>query len=386
MQKTDVEILKILRDEHIDLENMVLGSLTSFKAIRKRMGLLSTRQQKQTLETIREVMVDLRSNIHWLTGMKVSRTLIVVYFRIWEPELVRQRRAGRLKRRRFWAAGPNDLLAVDQHDKWKRLDLHFTLWIEIWWTNSNPKLILSYYLVWSKILDVDASEEECKARNYLVSAASTFYPGFEDILTLESTTACTTQISSSCLCFSLDFYPFPATELNAWKDLVNNTKKRADRNKVLPHGVQMISIFSCTLGCLDFKIKVEQEAIDHVRRTLAPPDDPVFQLVPETLWKSAKFIFKPWRPNNADDAVPPAGRELYGGIENPGPDGIITWVVLTMVLELTPHTKQTWTGLMQETMSSRLGRLFLRKIIVFEQTEDERHKRQCTATVPARDA
>jgi hypothetical protein len=24
---------------------------------------------------------------------------------------------------------------------------------------------------------------------------------------------------------------------------------------------------------------------------------------------------------NADDAVPPVGRELYGGIENPGPDG-----------------------------------------------------------------
>jgi len=64
--------------------------------------------------------------------------------------------AGWLKRRRFWAAGVNDILAVDQHDKWKRfgLSLHKGIdpfpgvihWIKVWWTNSNPKLILSYYL------------------------------------------------------------------------------------------------------------------------------------------------------------------------------------------------------------------------------------------------
>ena len=79
-----------------------------------------------------------------------------MYFRIYEPELVRERKEGRLKRRRFWAAGVNDMLAVDQHDKWKRfgLALHTGIdpfpgrihWIKVWWTNSNPKLILSYYL------------------------------------------------------------------------------------------------------------------------------------------------------------------------------------------------------------------------------------------------
>lgn len=81
---------------------------------------------------------------------------MVVYFRIYESDLIRQRKAGRLKRRRFWAAGVNDLMAVDQHDKWKRfgLALHTGIdpfpgrihWIKVWWTNSNPKLILSYYL------------------------------------------------------------------------------------------------------------------------------------------------------------------------------------------------------------------------------------------------
>jgi hypothetical protein len=84
------------------------------------------------------------------------RDLVVVYFRVYERDLVRQRKAGHLKRRRFWAAGVNDMFAVDQHDKWQRfgLRLHTGVdpfpgvvhWMKIWWTNRNPKLILSYYL------------------------------------------------------------------------------------------------------------------------------------------------------------------------------------------------------------------------------------------------
>jgi hypothetical protein len=86
----------------------------------------------------------------------ILRQLIVVYFRVYESKLIRERKAGGLKRRRFWAAGVNDILAVDQHDKWTifGLALHTGIdpfpghihWIKVWWTNSNPKLILSYYL------------------------------------------------------------------------------------------------------------------------------------------------------------------------------------------------------------------------------------------------
>jgi len=82
--------------------------------------------------------------------------VVVRYFRKYEAELIRARKLGRLRRRRFWAAGVNDILDVDQHDKWKRfgLALHNGIdpfcgkirWMKIWWTNSNPKLILSYYL------------------------------------------------------------------------------------------------------------------------------------------------------------------------------------------------------------------------------------------------
>lgn len=75
---------------------------------------------------------------------------------MYESALVRQRKANRLQRKRFWSAGVNDVLPVDQHDKWKRfgLALHTGIepfvgrinWLKIWWTNSNPRLILSYYL------------------------------------------------------------------------------------------------------------------------------------------------------------------------------------------------------------------------------------------------
>lgn len=82
--------------------------------------------------------------------------LVIKYFRTYEEDLVKERKARRLKRRRFWSAGVNDMVAVDQHDKWKRfgLALHTGIdpfpgkvhWMKVWHTNNNPKIILSYYL------------------------------------------------------------------------------------------------------------------------------------------------------------------------------------------------------------------------------------------------
>jgi hypothetical protein len=87
----------------------------------------------------------------------LCRSVISSYFSIYEKELVKERKAKRLKRKRFWAAGVNDLWCVDQHDKWKKkfgLGLHSgvepfsgrLLWLKVWWTNNNPRLIFGYYL------------------------------------------------------------------------------------------------------------------------------------------------------------------------------------------------------------------------------------------------
>lgn len=86
----------------------------------------------------------------------VDRNVVREYFALYEPELIRQRKACRLLQHRFWAAGVNDIWAVDQHDKWKRfgLALHTgiepfsgkILWMKVWHSNQNPQLILTYYL------------------------------------------------------------------------------------------------------------------------------------------------------------------------------------------------------------------------------------------------
>jgi hypothetical protein len=73
-----------------------------------------------------------------------------------EPEQVNERRRSAFKRKRFWAAGVNDVWPQDQHDKWGRfgLWLHAGLeafsgeinWLKIWWTNKNPRLVAKYYI------------------------------------------------------------------------------------------------------------------------------------------------------------------------------------------------------------------------------------------------
>ena len=78
------------------------------------------------------------------------------YFKIYEADLFRERKTRRIKRRRYWCAGANDIICVDQHDKWKYLGLAFHIgedpfagvihWLKVYHNNNNPKLILSYYL------------------------------------------------------------------------------------------------------------------------------------------------------------------------------------------------------------------------------------------------
>ena len=84
-----------------------------------------------------------------------GRQVIEAYFTTYELDLVHQWKANCLHRKKFWSTGMNDLLCIDQHDKWKKygLVLHTGIepfvvhiqWLQVWWTNSNPQLILNYY-------------------------------------------------------------------------------------------------------------------------------------------------------------------------------------------------------------------------------------------------
>jgi hypothetical protein len=95
----------------------------------------------------------LHTNLMCLTCR--DRDLVFELLHTVEYEAVQQHRHRRLKRRRFWAAGVNDVWPQDQHDKWGRFGiwLHASLeafsgeinWLRVWWTNKNPKLITSYF-------------------------------------------------------------------------------------------------------------------------------------------------------------------------------------------------------------------------------------------------
>ncbi|KAG2351782.1 hypothetical protein BDR07DRAFT_1231597, partial [Suillus spraguei] len=63
---------------------------------------------------------------------------------------------------------------------------------------------------------------------------------------------------------------------------VNNTRKWQDQNKILPHGALDIIFQSPeNFGALDFKIKVDCEALDHIRGLYIDPSHVVFDLVPQ---------------------------------------------------------------------------------------------------------
>ncbi|KAF7308070.1 hypothetical protein MKEN_01169300 [Mycena kentingensis (nom. inval.)] len=252
-----------------------------------------------------------------------------------EPHLVIERRANRLKRKQFYAAGVNDLWAIDQHDKWKYsfgLALHCgvepfsgeLLWIKVWWTNSNPRLILGYHLDTVEKLGFMplVTQSDPGVENFGVANGHTllrhyqdpslmdtlqhqwknekknikpemvwsqfrrrFAPGFQNILEIGTNEGWyDTSNLLETLVFRFIFIPWLQREIDAYVERLNNTAKRRDRNKILPHGVPR-DIFENAeaYGALDFKIKFDPNAIQQVRDIYAPRDHDVFKLVPEDI-------------------------------------------------------------------------------------------------------
>jgi hypothetical protein len=93
-------------------------------------------------------------------------------------------------------------------------------------------------------------------------------------------------------------FPWLQAEIDDWVRFKNETSPRKDKNKILPHGIPaLIRAKPQHYGGLDFKvvllssdphaglnkdlqIPVPSELLDKVEAQFAPPDDPVFQLVP----------------------------------------------------------------------------------------------------------
>ncbi|KAF7288816.1 hypothetical protein HMN09_01363400 [Mycena chlorophos] len=109
-----------------------------------------------------------------------------------------------------------------------------------------------------------------------------FAPGFEDVLDVGVNNGWYDPKSLlESLVFRFVFIPWLQAELDAYMERLNNTRKRADRNKILPHGVPNdIYEHPEEYGALNFKINVLPQHIHQVRDIYAPPDHNVFELVP----------------------------------------------------------------------------------------------------------
>ncbi|KAG2125457.1 hypothetical protein DEU56DRAFT_873091 [Suillus clintonianus] len=302
----------------IDTSRYGIG-ITKFKEIRNAMGLQRTWQQNHSIESIHDSMVDLHeaypnagaremiSLLFHKKNLSVSRNVVISYFAAYEADL---------------------------HDKWLRfgLGLHTgiepfsdrIMWIRVWHSNHNPQLILTYYLdTIEKLGHIPMiTQSDPGSENYGITNAHTmlcqmydsslhgtlqhwwmrtkknvmpeiawsqlrrrFTPGFESLLD-EGVVRGWYDVDNvlQVMVFRWVFIPWLQCELDRYQDRVNNTAKRRDRNKVLPHGVPNLIYDSPEdFGAMDFKVTVDQDGIDHVRRTYIKPNHLVFDLVPQPL-------------------------------------------------------------------------------------------------------
>ncbi|KAH9948917.1 hypothetical protein B0H21DRAFT_707499 [Amylocystis lapponica] len=243
MGLNDQQIVDQLQD-HFDPETYTLG-LKSFKRLRKTWGLTSTRQQKHNHETIGPAVHEIRTKFPTMGArqmvgvlrqnykIKASETLVAGYLKLVEPDAVQMRKAKKFKRRRFWAAGVNDILAMDQHDKWKRLWSIFTC----------------------------CGGAVCRAD--CVPLVTQSDPGSENFGGDEVIER---------LLFLWLAIPWLQNELDAYVERWNSTSRRADKHKVTPHGIpDLITAKPERFGTRDFKVLVPTELLDEMELAWAPP-------------------------------------------------------------------------------------------------------------------
>ncbi|KAK7036943.1 hypothetical protein R3P38DRAFT_3311626 [Favolaschia claudopus] len=310
-------------------------------------GMKSTRKTAADWATIEPMFNELRQkfpnmgarsmvqNMRLVYGVKVPEALLNRAFQLVEPDQVARRKRKRFRRKRFWAAGIMDILTFDQHDKWKRfgLWLHVGLdplpgrlaWLKIWWTNRNPRLITSYYIEACRQLGGIPliTQSDAGPENYGIANCQTvtrqeldnsligtlqhrwvnkkgtnvkpeivwsllrryFAPGFQDILERGEYLFDLNNPLHRLLLRWLAI-PWLQRELDNWLNTFNWTPRRADKHKVMPHGIPNLMLLNPEqYGTHNYRIEVTPEKFDEMEAKWAPPDDPVFQLVPP-LFKS----------------------------------------------------------------------------------------------------
>ncbi|KZT61631.1 hypothetical protein CALCODRAFT_427331, partial [Calocera cornea HHB12733] len=322
---------------------------------RKAMKLQSVRQQGHTLVSLRPHVEPVLRKFpnagvkrikDWLALKQVfvSEHLIREYNRRFHPEEVRRRQGKRLKRAKAWSEGVFATIAVDQHDKWHEygLFLHLgvetfsgaLLWIEPWWTNKNPRLILSFYLQTVRkhggiplITQSDPGSENNGIANAQTMLRQRLDPSligklqhrwmrghtnikpeirwsqlrreftraFEDLFAFGVNQG---WYSKHDLLQKLVFrwlaIPFLKKNLDEYVRMYNTSKPRRDKNKVLPRGRPEHILYHPSRfdNAHNFKILADEEDFRVVEELYAPRDHPVFRLVPPLFEMEIRGYFK----------------------------------------------------------------------------------------------
>ncbi|KAF8198902.1 hypothetical protein K438DRAFT_1966869 [Mycena galopus ATCC 62051] len=339
---TDKEIAAHL-ESHYDTSKYGC-SHHSVRKLRKTWGLKKTRQQKHTPETITAMVLDIkrkfpnrgtlavRKNLRQEFKVRASENTVKTLLKQLEPEAVQQRRGKKFHRKRFYAAGVNDCWAQDQHDKWGPrfgLWLHnsidafigFNNWLQVWWTNKNPRLVTKYFLgacrtlgaapvftqsdpgnenngvanaqtIMRQTLDptlVGTLQHMWKTKKNNVKSEANWSvmradlaPGLEDLFEFGAQSGWyDVGVPLQNLVFRWLAIPFVQVQLDIWVRHRNETKPRSDKHKVLPHGIPALMREKPEFyGLLDFKIPVSPEMLDEMEAQFAPSDHEVFQLTP----------------------------------------------------------------------------------------------------------
>lgn len=159
---TNKEILEIFACS----ENIVM-SISTLKRKLKSLGLFRRKHHSNLLEVAQYIMSEMETTgvLHgyrWMhlkckqAGYNVPRDIVYGLMRLLDPDRMQRRLRGRLRRRQYSCPGPNFVWHIDSYDKLKPFGIaingcidgysRYVVWLEAATTNSDPKVIASYYI------------------------------------------------------------------------------------------------------------------------------------------------------------------------------------------------------------------------------------------------
>ncbi|KLO07950.1 hypothetical protein SCHPADRAFT_795124, partial [Schizopora paradoxa] len=324
---------------------------------RKEMELTKTRGQEHTAETLIPTILEIKDEFPRMGGRSLTQTLRVEHgvcipeamanaiLNIIEPEAVQARKYRKFVRRSFYTRGVNEFWCMDQHDKMKKYGLRYhvcleptsgkILWLKVWWTNSNPRIVLKYFLDVVKELgyipsftmsdkgtennlvaniqtlvrqELDNSLDNTLLHRWMLKHGNikpeifwsgfrrNWAPGYEEVFEMggfDREGFCSPTDPTDQLVFRYLAIPWIQKQLDRYVRRFNLTSRRASKDKTLPEGIPDL-IFNDPLqySGADLKIEIpDLRMLQQFEDEWLPVGHPVLDLVPPDFKALADHVF-----------------------------------------------------------------------------------------------